>query len=144
MKPSKFILDQSVWMASCEIKPIYHVCPDCGGSARIRLTYDSGETVSIDCVSCTRGSDSLIGFITVFEQVPEALHKKVIGISIDKDRYVYKLVGRGYIEEDLLFDSASEALSKAQQMAAAANQESIDELLHIVLLYFCPPSESIM
>jgi hypothetical protein len=104
------------------------VCPDCGGTKKVKVVLASGEELEARCQHCSVGFEST-GYVTVTRYAPRVWKGTVGSVKIDTndERPVsYMLretgVGTGRIHyEDRLFDSAPEAEAVAAR--AAKRQE---------------------
>ncbi len=119
MVSTKFSIGQKVYWARCEQAPTSVECPDCGGCGRIRVTFHDETTVSIDCQNCARGFEKPTGRVVVYDRSPEARLTTITGIEIKQNGSVEYRTNDSYIiDEDRLFTTRDEALTKAAAIAA--------------------------
>jgi len=129
MKP-KFCMGDTVWAASFQARQESVVCPDCGGTLKLKVTLFDGTEYIIDCQTCAHGYDPPRGYIFIWKAKATACQVTLGGLEIRQGSPVeYReslgsSCGRIYQEEDL-FLTEEEALIRAEEkrLAYEADEE---------------------
>jgi hypothetical protein len=114
----KYEIGQQVWWAVWEATTDYVECPDCAGTARVRVMLPDDTIVSIECEGCRRGYDGATGRIQVYKREAAAKRVTITGVEIDDGKTEWKHTGSYRSPEDSLFDNEADALACAQKHAA--------------------------
>lgn len=134
MKP-KYEIEQRVFF------PQFHchtqesvVCPDCGGTGRLRVTFHDETTVSIPCENCSRGYEPPTGKILVYCAKGQSIEGTISGIETTNHQIEYWIsyyhVGekevfktRNLVKEENVFLSNEDAQLNADKLASEYEQE---------------------
>ena len=140
MKPL-YEIGQDVFFASFSSHASEYVtCPDCGGTARLRVTFYDETTVSIPCQNCSRGYEEPTGRISVYCRKGEAKKARISGVEISGGKVEYRAeyhtfdddgrmyTGCNHIDEDKVFLTESDAQSRADLMAAEYDAEERERI----------------
>jgi hypothetical protein len=132
----KYEIGQEIFWASFSSHAQDHVtCTDCGGTARLRVTFHDETTVSIPCANCARGYEQPTGKIMVYCRKGTVNKGVVSGMEIGDDQVEYRakyyctgddgrLFGAtSHIKENDVFLSESGAQLRADQMAVEYDEE---------------------
>lgn len=126
----KFEMGQSVWWATWDASDSYLICPDCGGTGRLRVTFHDETQVSIDCRNCCSGYDPPSGRVHVYTRKAVAKLTTITGFDVEGIKVRYRTPDSYIIEEANLFDSEADALLRAAEMAAKEDQAQRDKVLN--------------
>jgi hypothetical protein len=92
----KFKLGDTVYMASYDLAEKTIVCPDCLGSAKVKVTLATGEEIMIECGACDPGGyQGSTGRICQYDYAIKIISLPVTGIALLSDDVEYQL-GRNY------------------------------------------------
>ena len=93
VKP-KFDLGDTVFMARFERTEKTIVCPDCLGSARVKVTLGTGEEIMIECGGCDPGGyQPSTGRIRQYDFAMRIVRRTITGINLKEDDVEYRLDG---------------------------------------------------
>ena len=95
VKP-KFVLGDTVFMARFERTEKTIVCPDCLGSARVKVTLGTGEEIMIECGGCDPGGyQPSTGRIRQYDSAVKIEQRIITGINLQEDDIEYRMDGTG-------------------------------------------------
>lgn len=125
---TKFQIGDEGWRATFEVRETCVECPDCGGTGRLRITFDDETTVSIECSNCSRGYNPSSGRVVVHDRMPSAELVTVTGIELQAGKPPEYKAAFGpssswIIAEDRLFRTEEEAMACANLLAEKADEE---------------------
>jgi hypothetical protein len=126
----KYQIGDRVLVAHWTTDEVREVCPDCGGTRKVKVVLASGEELEARCQHCSVGFQSA-GYVTRSVYVPRVWHGTVGSIKIDthdEDPVRYMLeetgVGTGSIHsEKNLFDNAEDATAAATRKAKRQQEQ---------------------
>jgi len=124
----KHQIGEVVWLASWEAQPAYVVCPDCGGTGRLRVTFHDETQVSIECRNCSAGFDPPTGRVKVYDRVPRAVEAKITGAEIDGDKVEWRTDQSYRVPEAEIYSNKADALFAAREKARQADREERDRV----------------
>lgn len=119
----QYEIGQQIWEATWEATQAYVACPDCAGTARVRVMLPDDTIVSVECQGCCKGYEGSDGRIMVYDRQPLAQLVTITGVEIENDKIEWRTDRSYRVTEDHLFESEAHALVAAQAMAAAADRE---------------------
>jgi hypothetical protein len=92
----RFKLGDTVFMASYDRNEKSTVCPDCLGSARVKVTLGTGEEILIECGGCDPGGyQGSTGRIKQYDYAVKIVKRVVTGINLQDNDVEYRLNGDG-------------------------------------------------
>ena len=129
----RFEVGSQIWVGDFSpLAALHEVCPDCGGTGRLRVTFHDDTQVSIACQNCAPGYDPPTGRVLVYRQSAKARLATVTGLEVDGGKTRWHVDGHsgGYriIDDENAFDTEAEALAWAEGRAAAYEQENRDRV----------------
>jgi ribosomal protein S27E len=129
----RFEIGDQIWIAAFEqMAATYVVCPDCGGTGRLRVTFHDETQVSIECRNCAAGYDPPTGRIKVYQQNSTARLAIITGVEIRgaETRWHVDATSNSYciIDDKDAFVHEADALASAQKQAAEYEQEQRDRI----------------
>jgi len=90
----RFTLGDTVFMANYERKETSIVCPDCLGSARVRVILGDGTELKIECGGCDPGGyQQSTGRIRQYEYAIKIIKRTVTGINLGDSDVEYRMDG---------------------------------------------------
>ena len=90
----KFNLGDVVFMASYERHETSIVCPDCLGSAKVRVILGDGTELKIECGGCDPGGcQGSTGRIRQYDYVTKITKRIITGINLEDNDVEYRLDG---------------------------------------------------
>ena len=130
----RFEIGQQIWIGDFSpLAPVYEICPDCGGTGRLRVTFHDETQVSIDCQNCSVGYDPPTGRVQVYRQLAKARSAIITGLEINGKKTRWHVDGHsgGYriIDDEDAFLSEAAALAWAEDHAKTYEQEQCDRIL---------------
>ncbi len=125
----KFEIGQQVWRPTFDSSMTYVVCPDCGGTGRLRVTFHDEIQVSIECQNCGPGYKPPTGRIKVYERRPRASLETIVGCEIEGEKIEWRTNECYRVEEGELFDNEEDCVVAAQAKAAQADAEERQRIL---------------
>lgn len=125
----KIEIGQQVWRATFDAEAAYVICPDCGGTGRIRVTFHDETQVSIECKNCSAGYNPPTGRIRVYDHKPRASLETVIGCEIKGDKIKWRTSGTYRIDASELFDNEADCMVAAIAKAEAFDAEERQRVL---------------
>jgi hypothetical protein len=115
----KFNIGDKVWRAKAGLEAIETICPECLGSARLRVILGDESQVSIPCVCCEHGWDGSLGKIQSYTFVARTEEATITGIELhrqdDVDHVTYSC-GGWHVDEEDLFLTQLGALADAARL----------------------------
>jgi hypothetical protein len=94
MKEPKYKLGDTVFMTSYDREQRVIVCPDCLGSARVKVTLATGEEIMIECGACDPGCyQGSTGRIFQYDYGVRIVKRVITGINLQEDDVEYRLDG---------------------------------------------------
>ena len=127
MIETKYNIGDTVWYARCNHTDERAICPDCGGTGRIRAIMHDETVVSVDCRECQRGYERPSGFITVYGYFPHVEMFVITGADIGLGPMRYRSYNYS-VEADSLFPTKAEAEVAALQMVEEVKQRQQEQL----------------
>lgn len=124
----KYEIGQEVWQATWDAQPARVECPDCAGTARVRVMLPDDTIVSIECEGCRRGYEPSTGWLRVFDRKPIAKLVTIAGVEIENGKTEWRTSASYRVEECNLFDNEADAMTRAQAMAQEADREERDRV----------------
>jgi hypothetical protein len=124
----KYEIGQEVWRAGFEPTTAYVTCPDCDGTARVRVLLPDDTMVSIECEGCRRGYDPADGRVKVYDRSPFARRTRITGVEINSGKTEWQTDDCYRVSEDNLFDNEADCLARAQAIAADHDREERDRI----------------
>ena len=128
MSKPKFNIGDTIYHARCDRQPVTMECPDCGGTARIRVILHNEEEVSIACRSCASGYDDPTGRVQIYNYVPEAIEMVIDGMEINASQSTRYRSRRHILDEDSIFSSKEEALVVAKEKQVEHEKEQQEKI----------------
>lgn len=89
-KPKYEIGQEIFWASFSSYAQDYVTCPDCGGTARLRVTFHDETTVSIPCANCARGYEPPTGKLMVYCRKGIVNKGVVSGMEIGDEQVEYR------------------------------------------------------
>ncbi len=94
MNEPKFKLGDTVFMASFDRTEKTIICPDCLGSARVKVTLGTEEEILIECGGCDPGGyRGSTGRIRQYDFAARIVKRTITGINLQDDDVEYRLNG---------------------------------------------------
>ncbi len=124
----KYEIGQEVWRASFDSADAYVVCPDCGGTARVRVMLPDDTIVSIECEGCRHGYSGSDGRIHVYDRRPVARLVNILGLEMRDGKTEWQTSDSYRVGEEDLFDTEVEAMTRARAIAADHDREERDRV----------------
>ena len=124
----KFEIGQEVWLATWEATTNYVTCPDCGGTGRIRVIHHDDTMMSIECAGCSRGYEPPKGYLQVYDRQARAEMVTITGVDVNGDEIKWRSARSYAMDEADMFETEAEALARAAEKAAKADQEERDRI----------------
>jgi len=119
---TKYSIGDPVWVAICNITEAQATCPDCGGTARLRVIFHDEIVVSIPCVTCAPRYMDPTGYVTVSNRTERAELHNIAGIEVRSAGIVYR-ADHCIVPDDRAFTTEAEALVRAQELAVEADRD---------------------
>jgi hypothetical protein len=126
----KYQIGQEVWFAGFDSVRTYVECPDCGGSARVRVMLPDDTIVSIACEGCREGYNGSWGRIRVYTRKPTCELVTLTGVEIEGEKAEWRALNHYRMSEDDLFDNEADCMVAAQAKADRYDQEERDRINH--------------
>lgn len=118
----RFSIGDYAWLADWTSCEDYVVCPDCGGSRRLRVTFHDETQVSIACQNCALGYDLPTGRVRVYTRTARVRREHVNGVEIGPSgtRWRLGLSDTCYrtVDDADLFTEEADALARAAERCA--------------------------
>ena len=124
----KYEIGQQVYRATWDTRTAYVICPDCGGTGRLRVTFHDETQVSIECRNCSVGYDPPTGQIKVYERQPRASITSITGCEIEGTKIDWRTADSYRVPEEELFTDYDACMDFARSKAAKADQEERDRI----------------
>ncbi len=124
----KYEIGQEVWRASWDSETSYIECPDCAGTARVRVMLPDDSIVSIECEGCRHGYYGSDGRIHAYDRKATAKLVCVTGLEMRDGKTEWQTSDSYRVGEEDLFDNEADALARAQALAAVADREERDRI----------------
>jgi hypothetical protein len=124
----KYEIGQQVYHATWDTRTAHVVCPDCGGTGRLRVTFHDDTQVSIDCRNCSSGYDKPSGQVQIYERQARANLSTITGCEVDGTKVEWRLDTHYRVSEDELFDLYVPCLEYAKAKAAAADKAELEKV----------------
>lgn len=119
----RFEIGQTVWRATFEAQETTVECPDCHGTARLRVMFADDSIVSIPCTNCARGFYDPTGRVTVYDRTANATRDTITGVSISEGKCEWRTAQSYICQDDDVFATEEEALARAAVKAAEYDAE---------------------
>lgn len=119
----KFSIGQRLWLASFDAVTNHVVCPDCGGTGRVRVIHHDETMLSIECAGCQSGYDKPSGYVKVYDRKGKATEVIVTGIEMEKGQPRYRTDKSYFVEDADLFETEADCIARAQEKAAEYDAE---------------------
>jgi hypothetical protein len=135
MNPTYEIGQEIYWASFSSYAEDYVTCPDCGGSARLRVTFHDETMVSIPCANCARGYEQPTGRIIVHCRKGKVTRGTISGMVIREGEVEYHgqcyctaddgrlYTTTNHIKENDVFLAEADAQARADQMASEYDAE---------------------
>lgn len=124
----RFRIGEDVWVSLWEAIEDRVVCPDCGGTGRLRVILHDEQEVSIECDTCRRGYEPPRGTLTVYTRKPMAIPTAIVGVEIADGKIVWRTSASYHVEDDRVFANEASALNRAKEIAAEADRAERDRI----------------
>jgi len=129
----RFEVGQQIWIGDFSpLAPLHEVCPDCGGTGRLRVTFHDETQVSIECRNCAAGYDPPTGRIVVYCNRAAAKKSIITGLEVhgDKVRWHVDACAGSYriVDDEDAFETEADALAWAEKRAATYEAEQRDKI----------------
>lgn len=128
MTRTRYEIGERAWRATFESSESFVICPDCGGSGRIRCLLHDDTMVSVDCEGCKRGYNPPTGRIHVYDRAPRAVLATITGMEITEGKVEYHTADSYRVAESEFFDSESAAMVAAVKIALQADRDERDRI----------------
>ena len=133
MPKQPFNIGDTVWYATASTVKKSLLCPECFGKKYITVILGDETTIKIPCVSCTKRDqfsyeDYPTGYINYYEFQAKSEQVVITRVEIDVDKIEYGFNGNYRADNDKIFETESEAVAKAIQLADKHNQEEIEKI----------------
>lgn len=125
----KYEIGQGLYWATWDTSPKHVVCPDCGGTGRLRVTFHDETQVSIDCRNCAAGYDPPSGKVKIYERIPRARFVIVTGVEITEKETRWHTSESYIVPESELFGDEVFCMAYAQIKAREADKAELDKVL---------------
>jgi hypothetical protein len=124
----RFEIGQKIWIGEfTALAPDYEICPDCGGTGRLRVTFHDETQVSIECQNCAPGYDPPTGRVVVYRNKARARQAVVSGFenALGKIRWHVDSTYSGYriVDDEDAFETEEKALAWAEARSEKYEQE---------------------
>ena len=111
----RFEIGQQIWVSRYDpIAPVYEVCPDCGGTGRLRVIFHDDTEVSIECRNCSAGYGKPTGRVIVYRNRVCAYLATITGVEMNGKETRWQIDwtsgGGRIIGDDEAFDNEVDAL----------------------------------
>lgn len=116
-------IGDEIWVAEFRNQEHWEKCPDCIGKKFLTVILGDDSRVTIDCDACSRGCEVSTGHIRIEKKEPKARIVQITGISLEGDKIKYTTPGHYRLEPGDIFDTESEALAKAKEIAKTEGEE---------------------
>lgn len=122
MSEQRFSIGDYAWLADWTSREDYVVCPDCGGTGRLRVTFHDETQVSIECRNCAAGYDPPTGRVRVYTRTARAERVFINGVEIGPSGTRWRLGHSDscyrVIDDANLFTEETDALERAAEQCA--------------------------
>ena len=121
-------IGDKVWVAHCDgCEPTIVICPDCGGTRRIRAIMHDETVHSVACEGCSRGYEPPCGYLKVHTVKAYAREQTITGVTISGDGIEYT-TNCTIVNEREVFDTGAEALERAKANEVWLNVQEMCKL----------------
>lgn len=124
----RFKIGDTIWHGRFDSQTAFIPCPDCGGSGRLRVTFDDETTASIECATCGPGYEPPTGRVKIYERKPVAQIAIVSGFRVDGGTVEWQTSNCYSVEDANAFDNEADALASAERLATDHNKAEIERL----------------
>jgi hypothetical protein len=129
----RFEVGQEIWVGDFSaLAPVYEICPDCGGTGRLRVTFHDETQVSIACANCALGYDPPTGRIRVHRQAATARKAIISGLEVNGGKTRWHIDGTEcswrIVEDEDAFETEAEALKWAKEKVARFEAEQRNKI----------------
>jgi len=124
----KYQIGQSVWVATWDSTENYMICPDCGGTGRVRVIHHDDTLMSIECAGCSAGYEPPTGRVRVYDRRPRAELTYIVGVEITEGKTEWNTKGRWHFDEAEIYETESEAMAAAILKAEKADLEEREKI----------------
>lgn len=125
----KFKVGDQVWRPTFDMQTAYVVCPDCGGTGRLRVIFHDETQVSIDCKNCSVGYEPPTGRIKVYERQARASLEFITGFEVEGEKVEWRTSESYRVTDEKLFTSEEDCMVAARELAAQFDQEERQRIL---------------
>jgi len=134
MTTHPFGIGDTVWVASYERTQRFVVCPDCGGTTRVKVTLFDGTEIMIECGGCNPGGFMpSTGHIEQYDWESAAEDLTVVGSEIKNglrgNEINYFFLGGRYSPAEFVFATAGEAIAKSEELRLKHETEENERLM---------------
>lgn len=120
----RFKIGDMAWIASFDSCDDGVICPDCGGTGRLRVIFHDETQVSIACQNCAVGYDPPTGRVRVYKRTPRVQHVHINGFEVGANETRFRL---GY-SDNCYHTVADKDLFDTQEEAQTASENKCVEL----------------
>lgn len=124
----KYEIGQPIWRASWDAATDYVPCPDCAGTARVRVMLPDDSIVSVECEGCRNGYEGSSGYLKVYCRKATAKLTSITGVEMRDGKTEWQTADCYRTSEEDLFLSEAEAVARALVIAARADKEERDKI----------------
>ena len=128
MIETKYNIGDTVWFARYNQSNERAMCPDCGGTGRIRCIMHDETAVSVECRECQVGYDPPTGFVTVYGYFPQVEPFVITGAEVGPKGVTRYRSHHYNVEADELFSTEAEAEIAALRIVEEAKQHQREQL----------------
>ena len=123
----KYNIGDKVYWASRDNREKHLTCPDCFGKLALTVILGDDTRVSIPCVTCAKGYEPPVGYITYWEWYPSVQPVTVTGCTIRENVVPEYYVDPNYVvKETALFSTLEEARVYANKLCEEENNRAIE------------------
>ena len=123
-------VNDRVWCAkfnSHQLMPIE--CPDCAGTARVRVMLADDTVVSVDCGGCSRGYDPSTGYQLINMRECCADLQRIVEVRQTAKGNEYLTENHHIHTDESVFDNEADALAYAEKLQADYIEEQKKRIL---------------
>lgn len=132
----KFQLGDTIFMARFDRTEKTIMCPDCLGSARVKVTLGTGEEIKIECGGCDPGGyECSTGRIRQYDYAVSVVKRVITGINLQENDVEYRMDGIGHCfigsqnGDYRVYGTEAEAIAGGEEMRIKHEAEENQRLL---------------
>jgi hypothetical protein len=108
----RFEIGDVAYAAMIVPKPENVVCPDCGGTRRIKVTLFDWTMHELECEFCRRGYEGAVGYIETKTCIPKAKSVILNGVSVNGEHADW-YTNEGVFADYDMFETLEAAFARA-------------------------------